>query len=379
MQTDSSAQVFGPAYLDRVLRTTGPLRPVGERALDLSAEGRLPANQGGSGAALELVDPEGGRLVIDAPAGWPGPWGEVALGRAIRPDARAPWRFEASGASWHDDLGGMGAGFAAALGGRLVCALGPANDPVSVEIRRLLSRNGVAADPIVVPDQAADWTLLLTSGGHGDKLPVGFRGCHARLEVSEVVARVRPSDLRVVTALPNRLAGPILRAPGAGLRVFAPALRNMVDREAPVSAFAESIDVLCCNRAEWEALEGRERVGRLIPVLSVTDGASGSHLRLRTARGQSTEVRVRPYPRSHPPRDTNRAGEAYASELLRSLSDAGWEPGGELSRAALVACAARASAAAALTLDLDRFGFPRTVAIAEALSRGEVLPPRGQG
>ncbi len=373
MLSDSSALVFGPAYLDRVLRAAGPLRPSGGRPLDLSVEGRAEGSEAVAGSSLELIGREGGVLAIQPPEGWPGPWGAIHLDRPLRPEVKAPWRFEASGASWHDDLGGMGAGFAAALGGALVCALGPAGEPMSEEIRGLLARNGVMAEPIEVAGQTADWTLLLTSGVHGDKLPVGFRGCHAGLSVSEILGRVRPSGLRVVSALPNRLAGPLLREPGAGARVFAPSLRNMVDREAPMLEFAESIDVLCCNRAEWEALGDRERVGRRVRVLSVTDGPHGSYLRVRDAGGHVKEVRIRSYPRACPPRDTNRAGEAYAAELLRSLLGAGWEPGGALSRAALVACATKASAAAALTLDLERFGFPSASAMGEALSSGEVV------
>ncbi len=68
--------------------------------------------------------------------------------------------------------------------------------------------------------------------------------------------------LRVVAALPNELAASVLAVPGARVRLFAPAMRNVLDRVYPVSRFAASIDVLCCNRIEWETLEDREEVAR---------------------------------------------------------------------------------------------------------------------
>ena len=150
---------------------------------------------------------------------------------------------------WSDDLGGMGAGYASALGATLIGALGPEDDPTSRAVVRLLAREGIDHQPIRVPDHAADWTLLVTSGEYGDKLPIGFRGCHAALELASFEPFLAEScDLRVVAAVPNRLAGPLLSAPGARCRLFAPAMRNMRDREFPVSRFAGSIDLLCCNR-----------------------------------------------------------------------------------------------------------------------------------
>ncbi len=120
------------------------------------------------------------------------------------------------GLSWHDDLGGMGAGFAAALGGELVSALGSETDPVSVAaVSTRLGEYGIRHRPIRVPHQPADWTLLLTSGPFGDKLPVGFRGCHAAAipSVGRPFVRRLACDVRVVAALPNPLAAEALLAP----------------------------------------------------------------------------------------------------------------------------------------------------------------------
>ena len=225
----------------------------------------------------------------------------------------------------------MGAGYAAAFGGELVSALGPDDDPASRAVAELLAREKIRHRPIRVPNQPADWTLLVTSGAHGDKLPIGFRGCHAALG-SIPLEMFRPCDLRAVASLPNRLAAEALRASGADVRFFAPAMRNMIDRDCPVSGFAGSIDVLCCNRHEWESLADREEVAWRVSVLAVTDGPLGSEVRFTTPTGDPAGLlaikRGRSRGRDPPRGDTNRvAGEAYASTLLNTLLDHGWSPG----------------------------------------------------
>ncbi len=233
--------------------------------------------------------------------------------------------------------------------------LGPEDDPTSRAITGLLARFGIRHHPIRVEGTEADRTLLLTSGGFGDKLPVGFRGCHASL-ANLVPWAAQPSGLRVVASLPNRLAAEALRGP-ADVRVFAPALRNMLDREPPVSAFVDSIDVLCCNRGEWESLDDREQVAWQLSILAVTDGPDGATVRFTTPEGEAGQIHVPAFPRAHPPRDTNRAGEAFASTLILTLVEAGWTSGVTVPDLVQVA-AERASAASALVLDIEGFGFP---------------------
>ncbi|MBV8318465.1 MAG: carbohydrate kinase family protein, partial [Planctomycetaceae bacterium] len=357
--------VFGPAYLDRVVHVDRPLvDPALSPPLDQSVDGRWEFGEG-----LTLMDPIGSRIVVELPGGWPGPTGVVALSRPL-PGGPPPWWRAVRGLSWHDDLGGMGAGFAAALGGELVSAVGPEDDPTSRVVADLLARAGIAHRPVRVPGRPADWTLLVTSGGFGDKLPIGFRGCHAALG-SVPHEATSPCDLRVVGSLPNRLAGEALRAPGAAVRFFAPAMRNMLDRNPPLSDFAEAIDVLSCNRREWESLADREEVAWRVPVLAITDGPEGSTVRFTTLEGDPGRVKVPAFPRSHPPRDTNRAGEAYAATLLATLLDAGWRPG-VVERTLVEVAATRASAAAALELDRADFGFPTPEEIDEALRAGRV-------
>ncbi len=265
--------VFGAAYLDRVLRVDRPLvDDASGHPLDQSVDADWKFT-GGKG--IELVDPAGLVISIAAPPGWPGPFGGVRLRDEVRPGMTGPRAVR--GIAWQDDLGGMGAGYAAALGGTLHSALGPESDPASQAIAGLLARYGIDHDPIRVADRPADWTLLVTSGAFGDKLPVGFRGCHAALEAAALVPLAEGAcDVRVVAALPNRLAGPLLEIPGARIRFLAPAMRNMTDREVPLEGFAGSVDILSCNRAEWTALAGRELAGERIPIIAVTTGRGAS-------------------------------------------------------------------------------------------------------
>jgi hypothetical protein len=360
-------QVIGPAYLDRVLRIDRPLlAPALSPPLDQSVDGRWEFGPG-----LQLVDADGNTVEIEPPPDWPGPSGVVRLSRPFPgTEESAAWRRVVHGLQWHDDLGGMGAGFASAFGGELISALGPEDDPTSRAVATRLAHHRIAHRPIRVAGQTADWTLLITSAEFGDKLPIGFRGCHAAL-AGFPDETIGASDLRVVASLPNRLAAEALRKPGAAVRFFAPAMRNMLDRDPPVSDFVRCIDVLACNQHEWECLADREEVAWRVSILAVTDGPSGSVVRFTTPEGEAGRVEVPAFPRVHAPHDTNRAGEAYAATLLMSLLDRGWEPG--VAEPELVRTAAeRASAAAALELDRTDFGFPTPDEIDAAVRAGRV-------
>jgi sugar/nucleoside kinase (ribokinase family) len=362
--------VFGPAYLDRVLRVDRPLiDPALGPPLDQSVDGTWKF---GSGRTITVADAGGYALEIDVPADWPGPTGDITLARPIREATHG--RRSVSGLAWHDDLGGMGAGFAAALGGTLQCALGPEADPMSQSISRLLAQAQITYRATRVDDHPADWTLLITSGAFGDKLPIGFRGCHAALAADDFESTARdPCDLRVVASLPNRVAASVLRSPGAGLRFFAPAMRNMLDRDCPLSSFAASIDVLSCNRREWETLDDREEVAWQVSILAVTDGPAGSSVRFTTPQGEPGRLMVPAFPRDRPPRDTNRAGEAYAAALVAALFDHGWLAASGVVEEGLIRLAAtRASVAAALVLDRIDFGFPSPAEIDAALRVGRI-------
>jgi ribokinase len=365
--------VFGPAYLDRVLRVDRPLvDPALAPAspIDQSVDG---LGKFGSATTLDLVDPQGATITIELPGDWPGPTGRVDLKQPI-PGGLRSRRF-VRGLEWRDDVGGMGSGFAAALGGTLHCALGPTSDPTSEMVSARLAQCGIPHQAYRIAGQSADWTLLVTSAEHGDKLAVGFRGCHEALSIDSIAPRAsEPCDVCVVAALPNRLAAGLLAASSARTRLFAPTMRSMRDREHHLARFAAAIDILSCNRHEWDALEDRERVVWLVSILIVTNGARGSTVRFTTPTGDPRELAIAAFPRDRPPRDTNRAGEAFASTVVSALIDSNWDARSGVVEESLIRSAAeRASVAAALELDRLDFGFPSRDEIDRALHAGRVV------
>lgn len=365
--------VYGPAYLDRVIRVDQPLLlPSAGPPLDRSVEGTAGAAD--PSRRMLLVDLQGRTIEILLPPDWPGPFGPIQLRTrlGVVPEI---WRRTVATLSWQDDLGGMGAGYAAALRGTLVSALGGADDPIRQAIEALLLKYGIRSRPVCLEDQPTDWTLLVTSGPHGDKLPIGFRGCHEAWSLRPDGAEPPlPSEIRVVAGLPNRLASLLLRAGGASLRLFAPAMRNMTG-DPPIADFADAIDLLSCNRGEWETLSPADRLQILekVPVVLVTDGPAGCIIHYHGAdrQGLADRLEVPAFPRAHPPRDTNRAGECFASTFVSTLLDSGWRPG-PLSRDRVEQAGRRASAASALVLDLVDFGFPSPSEIDAACASGVV-------
>lgn len=363
-------RVFGPAYLDRVLRVDGPL--LGYRSdspLDQSVEGR----QGfGDRNGLSLIDPSETAIAIEPPPEWPGPWGTVELDRPI--GLTAEGRCKVCGVAWEDDLGGMGAGFAAALGGELVSALGPEDDSTSRVVVSLLDRHRISSTAVRT-EVPADWTLLVSSGPHGDKLAVGFRGCHEALHPEDLTAPAAlPGDVLVVCGLANRLAADVLKAPGPRLRVLAPAIRNVLDRSYPLRKLIAPVDVMCCNQAEWDALEESQEVAARLSILVVTRGPGGVLVRFTDPQGSAKSLDLPAFPRDQPPRDTNHAGEAFAAVFIASLMERGWQPESGVAEVELVREAAiRASAASALVLDRTGFGFPSAAEVDAAVARGRVV------
>lgn len=369
--TPRKTLVFGPAYLDRVLKVDAPLvDPAVGGVLDRSVPGRVlgpspGVSRPGAGRLLIRSVPDFD-LEIELPPGWPGPEGVIGDGEVSEERPRRVVR----GIAWHDDLGGMGAGFARAFGGVLTWVAGQEGDATSGAVAGLLDRNAVAHRPIHVPGRFGEWTLLVTSGEFGDKLAVGIRNPRD-VDVSFAPIRDEPCDLLVAASMTNARAASALAGANARVRMFAPARRNMVDPEPRVGQFARHIDILCCNRDEWETLPDREEVAWRLSILAVTDGPRGAEIRYTTPTGDAGLLSVTAFPRREPPKDTNRAGEAFASALVATLLDAGWSPGttpDDLIRRA----AERAAVAAALVLDRVDFGFPTAEEIDRALAAGMV-------
>ena len=78
-------EVFGPAYLDRVVRVDRPLfdRSLGP-AFDQSTDGNWKFT---SAPGIRIVDTSGYVLEVQLPDDWPGPTGELSLSSELRPGA----------------------------------------------------------------------------------------------------------------------------------------------------------------------------------------------------------------------------------------------------------------------------------------------------
>ncbi len=373
--------VVGPAYLDRVLRLDDPLVASEQGGpLDRSQDGRLVDKaeiEGIKPDLLTIADANRSRLVIAPPTGWPGPFGMIRLDDPLLADDLEPgWTRRLQATAWEDDLGGMGAGYAAAFEGTLISAVGPPDDPVTLTIQHKLAEVSTIAHSPIVMNHPADWTLLVTSGRHGDKLPIGFRGCHAALENLGGSPSLRePADLLVVASLPNRLLKEALHRSHARIRLCAPALRNMRDRQPPLGMLADRIDILTCNQHEWDTLdvEDRRALERRVAVIAVTRGAEGVTVSARSGDGSDRAIVDRPaFPRRRPPLDTNRAGECFGATLARTLIEADFDPRVPPDPEAVAHAATTATIGAALVLDRIDFGFPTAEQIEVARQRGFV-------
>ena len=360
MSTPRPTVVYGPAYLDRVVRVDRPLiDPEVGGVVDRSAAGRWAGPE--TPGTITVVGLPTGAIAIAVPPDWPGRSGRLEVdGGGFDGTPR-----RVVGLDWRDDLGGMGAGFARAFGGTLVRVAADRDDPIDARVAGLLRDAGIATVATHVPGRSGEWTLLVSGGSTGDKLPIGFRDPGP---VPPPTA-IGPVDLLVAASMTNARAADALALPGARVRMFAPAIRNATDLSPRVSDFARHVDILCCNRAEWEAIDDREEVAWRVSILAITDGPRGASIRSTTPTGEPGRLDIPAFPRSRPIRDTNRAGEAFASTLVATLLDAGWSPG-VTDESLLRSAATRASAAAAIVLDRVDFGFPTAAEIDRAVAAG---------
>lgn len=365
----SDRLVYGPAYLDLVMRTTCPLVAPGRPPLDKSVDGRLVADVG-QAESLTLLAPDDKWLRIKGLNADVHPTGTLHLSHPVLD--LEEWTIEPAEIS--SDLGGMGAGFAAALGGVLVSALGSVDDTSKRLIEAALKEYRVEHRPVLVPESVTDWTLIVSSGPHGDKLPVGLRGCHARLTAARML-QPGPWGVVVAAALPNALLSELLQLHSSSLRQLAPAMRNCRDRTMPLGQLAGLADLLSLNNHEWQELPDEDRQAWLDSdaILLVTKGSDGAEILWPAQAGQRQKHHEPVFPRTMPPVDTNRAGEAFAAFFLEELIGQGWSNACRSVTPKIIATAARAGAAAAgLTINLPRFGFPTAAQLKKTLELGRI-------
>lgn len=360
------ALIFGPAYLDIVMRVAGP---IADRPIDLGCDGHLVPD---CFDRLEIGCPNGASLLIPGVKGTACPTGRLMTAHDVLP---AGLNRTMAVIETLEDLGGMGAGYAAALGGRLVFALARPEDPLSARVRQAIEREKIDHRLITIAAiPQADTTFIVTSGTHGDKLPVGLRGCHASLEPVDVLGYDH-APIVVAASLANALMHAVLSERQDSLRILAPSARNCRDRSYPLGRLADVTDLLAINAGEWAELTETDRRAfeDSAAILSITRGPEGAEIHWRNELGERQNHFEPAFPRRRPPVDTNRAGEAFASFLILKLVDHGWSHEHRAFDAQAVRVAAsHASAAAGLVIGMPRFEFPSQVDVERAVRLGEI-------
>ena len=361
--------VYGPAYLDIVMRVGQPLVRSGHAPLDKSVDGIFCKN-GKHQNELEIQDPSGNLLILSGLNSMKHPTGRLELSHSVL-DSRA---MSVAVIEVVEELGGMGAGYAAVLGGRLVSALGSNHDLPRTMIESGLKRLGIEYSPVIIEGKPTDWTLIVSSGPHGDKLPVGSRGCHSELSAS-VMHQHGNWELVVAASLKNELLFGVLESHPESLRVLVPAMRNCRDQQFPLRNLVGLADFISLNEHEWQELTPLDRSAwwESKAILCVTRGPDGADIYWTDRSGIRQNFYQPVFPRSVPVVDTNRAGEAFASFLIQSLMAQGWSKTEMNITSEMVQRASLAgSAAAGLTIQLPNFGFPSAQEVARVLHKGVI-------
>lgn len=360
------ALIFGPAYLDIVIRVDGP---IAHRPIDLGCDGDFEPD---SVDRLEIVCPNGASLLIAGLKGTACPTGRLTTAHDVLP---AGLNRTMAVIETFEDLGGMGAGYAAAFGGRLVSAIACLEDPLSARVRHALEQEKIDHRFITIAAMSqADTTFIVTSGGNGDKLPVGLRGCNAALNADDVLGS-ESAPIVVAASLSNALMHAVLTEHRESLRILAPSARNCRDGSYPLGRLAAVTDLLALNAGEWAELAATDRRAfeDSAVILSITRGPEGAEILWRNEHGERVSHLEPAFPRRRPPVDTNRAGEAFATQLIRKLVESGWSHECRTFDSQAVRVAARhASAAAGLVIGMPRFGFPSRADVERIVSLGEI-------
>jgi hypothetical protein len=349
--------VYGPAYVDTVLQIDRPLVPGTSLLLDQSIQAatRTPRDDG----RIVLEGPTGDEVTLLLPAhardaGATFALSEPILARAM--GAGAPLvRAEFPVTSCVRQLGGMGAGYASALGGMLRMAIG--NDAEGRAVRAECEAYDVPAVPSIVPGAATDTSMVIMSP-RGDKLAVGVRDAMVRWEAGPMDEEAGVADLLVFCGAPNALARDVLAAGTVeGIVMCAPAMRNVCDTDVPLASLAANVNYLAMNALEWEHLPGRGELWMRVPVVTVTDGPDGSHI----LQPGEEDIAMEAFPFDGDP-NTNRAGETYAAAFVSMLRrEAPGFPHGRVERGTLRMCGYHAAAMAMLQLRIADFGFPEGI------------------
>ena len=326
--------VLGPVYLDLVLEVDRPLMPVMPTAGDDASRPAARVVLDHSVYEISRSSEPAGELIVrnnahqsieifSTTAAMLPVTGTITVDRQLA--VAQAWRHRIGLAAHRILPGGMGAGFAAALKSRVVAALG-ANDSQEPDAdgQQLIERLRDAAvrlNPQLIQDVKTDTTVLLSSGPHGDKLPVGRRRAAGSLRCdAELSDTIRQSDVLVIAGHENQLTAELLQAAGKDcVIVFAPTWRNIDPTTSELVAVLDRIDYISCNEEEWRGLDGDSWLRQQVALITVTAGTKGATVHFRNQAGEPGSLHVPAYRAADRPVDTNRGGESFASAFLNCL------------------------------------------------------------
>jgi len=371
ISSELKSVVYGPAYLDIVVRVDSPLIPDKSRVIDHGSNGKFePSYSMSANQIIEITECFNQKLKIR------GVHHNSICGHYKLNDASIQLiNHEMNAVKIEEDIGGMGAGYANLLNAKLVSCLPEKNCSIKNRIASLIQRNSITHQPLFIPRAQTDWTLLVSSGRYGDKLPIGLRGCHDQFTSVSAIPHGPDEDLVVIASLKNEFMLELLKLHHGAIRMLSPALRNCypTSNVITIADMAPHAEILAVNRFEWLAMDESARHAWKISdaIISVTDGPGGAHVSWQ-ALGDQREYHYEPaFSRCIAPVDTNRAGEAFSGTLILELVRMGWSGRGHSpSREMIEKATKTASASAGLTIQIPGFGFPGREEILKTLQLG---------
>lgn len=369
---DYSTVVYGPAYLDCVVRIQEPLIANNSSVIDIGSSGFWTP---GSSGTIKIIDTiTSGEIIIEGPEDLHLISGVYEVQRVLPHCLKR----NVTCTSIQEDLGGMGAGYAAAMGGMLVSCLSQKSDVVTEKILNRLDECKIAKQIVYCDHHNSDWTLLISSGEFGDKLPIGLRGCHDQVSFDELRdsrLNFQPSVV-VIASLKNEIMIKLLQVYSRSIRLLAPAARNCRGQATHFGMLAGNCEILTLNETEWSFMDASHQSSWLDSesIIIITKAAAGAEVSWKSRVGTRLSHFEPVFPRRLPPTDTNRAGEAFGSAFLQSMLSLGWN-GDYLSiTIEMIRESSRiAAVTAGLTINLAGFGFPDTELVARTLRDGMII------
>lgn len=348
--------VYGPAYLDYIAEIASPLLPQSGLVLDQSLPAYLSVPRDDSKIVLmsELDD----CIVFVLPTQFAEQAAsyqlcEAVLGRQMGFAQARAMRVTHDVTSFSVQLGGMGAGYALALRGNLRLPLG--NDKIGRKVLAELFSYNIPAIPAILADCSTDTSLVILSP-RGDKLAVGVRQAMKIWQSNEDDSSLLATASSLVFAgASNRLMAELLKNCLPIPVMCAPAMRNVCDEESPLAEMAEKISYLSLNALEWQYLPERDYCRATIPVITITEGAAGCRVLLKS--GEEFSLPANYVAGSI---NTNRAGETYGSSFFKVLIKhaPGFNYNGLVSEKVARYAAKIALRQAARQLEIEHFAFP---------------------